>query len=150
MQEAKHTIGEIAAAAGLNTSAIRYYEAEGLLPEPTRVAGQRRYDDGTLPRLGIIDTAKRAGFSLDEIRTLLDSVDAGDPAHRQLGALAAVKLTDVDALIARAEQMRRWLSTAAGCECSRLDDCRLFESEAARATDPPSLPALVQVAGRSF
>ena len=48
MDDANLTIGEVARRAGLNVSAIRYYEAEGLLPEPPRSAGQRRYPGETL------------------------------------------------------------------------------------------------------
>jgi len=83
MDDSNLTIGEVANRADLNVSAIRYYEAEGLLPAPPRVAGQRRYGDETLSRLGVIDVAKRAGFSLDDIRILLGASDKGEPAHNQ-------------------------------------------------------------------
>lgn len=126
MNDATLTIGQIARRAGLNRSAIRYYEAEGLLPEPDRISGQRRYGDDTLTRLGVIDIAKRAGFSLDDIRTLLDASDAGEPAHNQLQDLARRKLPEVDELIARAERVRGWLQTATGCGCDTLDVCALF------------------------
>ena len=71
MNDETLTIGQVAKRAGLNASAIRYYEAHGLLPEPPRVSGQRRYGEDTLARLGVIDVAKRAGFTLDDIRVLL-------------------------------------------------------------------------------
>jgi MerR family redox-sensitive transcriptional activator SoxR len=64
------TIGEVAARAGVNTSHIRYYEREGVLPEPARTGGQRRYDEAVLHRLAIIDVAQRAGLTLAEIREL--------------------------------------------------------------------------------
>jgi MerR family redox-sensitive transcriptional activator SoxR len=134
MPEATLTIGQVAERAGLNTSAIRFYEREGVLPAPTRVSGQRRYGEDTLARLGVIDVAKRAGFSLDEVRVLLRSADAGAPAHEQLQALAARKLPDVDALITRALAMRDWLSTATHCGCEEFDACALF-ADAARAPD---------------
>jgi MerR family redox-sensitive transcriptional activator SoxR len=117
------TIGQVAKRAGLNTSAIRFYEAEGLLPEPARVGGQRRYREDTLVRLGVIDVAKRAGFSLDDIRVLLG---AGGPAHEQLQRLARRKLPEVDELIARAQRVRSWLEAAIGCDCETLDVCELF------------------------
>jgi MerR family redox-sensitive transcriptional activator SoxR len=126
LNEATLTIGQVARRAGLNRSAIRYYEAEGLLPEPDRISGQRRYGDDTLARLGVIDIAKRAGFSLDDIRPLLDASDAGEPAHNQLQDLARSKLPEVDELIARAERVRGWLQTATGCGCDTLDVCALF------------------------
>jgi MerR family redox-sensitive transcriptional activator SoxR len=67
VDEATLTIGQVARRAGLKTSAIRYSEALGILPEARRESGQRRYGDDTLRRLRVIDVAKRAGFSLDEL-----------------------------------------------------------------------------------
>jgi MerR family transcriptional regulator, redox-sensitive transcriptional activator SoxR len=104
----------------------QYYEAQGLLPEAPRLSGQRRYTDETLDRLGVIDVAKRAGFSLDDIRTLLTASDAGEPAHTQLQELARRKLPEVEEVIARADAVRRWLTTATGCGCETLDVCALF------------------------
>lgn len=129
MAEATLSIGEIAARAGVNVSAIRFYERQGLLPEPERVSGQRRYTVATVQRLGIIDAAKQAGFSLDEVGVLLASADEGAPAHEQLQALAARKLPEVDALIERAEAMRAWLTAARLCGCESFDACDLFSSD---------------------
>lgn len=129
LNDATLTIGQVAKRAGLNASAIRYYEAQGLLPEPMRVSGQRRYSDQTLARLGVIDVAKRAGLSLDEIRVLLTAGDAGEPAHAQLQDLARRKLAEVDELITRAQRVRGWLQTATGCGCETLDVCALFAEQ---------------------
>ena len=134
MDDSNLTIGDVANRAGLNVSAIRYYEAEGLLPTPPRVAGQRRYNNETLSRLGVIDVAKRAGFSLDDIRILLDASDKGEPAHNQLQELAARKLPEVDELIRRAEIVRAWLKTATNCGCDSFDACALF-AEASQDLD---------------
>ena len=134
MDDSTLTIGEVARSAGLNVSAIRYYEAERLLPEAPRVAGQRRYTSETLNRLGVIDVAKRAGFSLDDIRVLLDASDKGEPAHNQLQELAQSKLPQVEDLIRRAEVVRAWLKTATNCGCDSLDACALF-SEASEDLD---------------
>lgn len=130
MEDATLTIGQVAQRAGLNVSAIRYYEAEGLLPEAPRVAGQRRYTEDTLGRLGVIDVAKRAGFSLEDIRLLLTAADAGEPAHTELQELAERKLPEVEELIDRAQAVRRWLVTATGCGCDTLDVCALFTKQA--------------------
>jgi MerR family redox-sensitive transcriptional activator SoxR len=134
VNEATLTIGQVARRAGLNASAIRYYESVGLLPEARRERGQRRYGDDTLRRLQVIDVAKRAGFSLDEARVLLGSTNGGPPAHVQLRELAARKLPEVDELIERAQAMRVWLIAARGCSCESLDVCGLFD---ARADGPP-------------
>jgi MerR family transcriptional regulator, redox-sensitive transcriptional activator SoxR len=127
MDDATLTIGQVARRAGLNVSAIRFYEAEGLLPETLRVSGRRRYSEDVFARLGVIDVAKRAGFSLDDIRTLLDARDAGEPAHASLKELAGRKLPEVDELIARAEAVRGWLDAASACDCETLDVCALFQ-----------------------
>jgi len=124
--EATLTIGEVARRAGLNASAIRYYEWRGVLPEPERESGRRRYTEETVRRLHVIDVAKRAGFTLDEARVLLATADDGTPASEPIRELALRKLPDVDALIARAQAMRDWLQTATGCDCETLDVCALF------------------------
>jgi MerR family transcriptional regulator, redox-sensitive transcriptional activator SoxR len=126
MKDATLSIGEVADRAGVTVSAIRFYEREGLLPRPERVGGQRRFAEDTVQRLGVIDVAKQAGFSLDEVRALLTSTDEGAPAHQQLQALAARKLPEVEALIGRAEAMRAWLTAASGCGCDSLGECGLF------------------------
>lgn len=127
------SIGEVAREAGVNTSAIRYYERVGILPQPERQSGQRRYTGETVRRLGVIDVAKQAGFSLDETRALLHA-DADSAAHAELRDLAERKLPEVEALIARAQAMRAWLLTARGCTCGTLDVCGLFESEPVTAS----------------
>lgn len=126
MSKEELSIGEVAARAGVSASAIRFYERRGLLPEPERVGGRRRYTGAVVRRLGIVDVAKRAGFSLDEIAVLLSSTDEGAPAHEQLRGLASRKLPEVDALIERAQRMRGWLSLAGECRCETLDACPLF------------------------
>jgi DNA-binding transcriptional MerR regulator len=123
------TIGEVARQAGVNTSAIRYYERVGVLPAPERQGGQRRYTQETVRRLGVIDVAKQAGFTLGETRALLHA-DADSAAHTELRQLADRKLPEVEALIARAQAMRDWLLTAHGCTCDTLDVCGLFDAGA--------------------
>jgi MerR family redox-sensitive transcriptional activator SoxR len=133
------TIGQLAKRFGLNTSAIRYYERAGVLPQPERQSGQRRYGPDAVRRLEVLDTAKRAGFSLDEARLLLERSDAGTPAFESLRELAERKLPEVEALIARAEAMRAWLLIATDCSCTTLDMCALFEPGRASAV-PETVP----------
>lgn len=121
-------IGEVAAQAGVNTSLIRYYERIGLLPDPDRIGGQRRYEPSVLRRLAVIDVAQRAGLSLDEIRGLLEI--GTDPLSVRLQDLARRKLPEIEALIDRAERVREWLTTATGCDCQSIDECALFDNAA--------------------
>lgn len=123
------TIGQLAERCSINASAIRYYERTGVLPTPDRVSGQRRYGPGAIRRLEVLEVAKRAGFTLDEARVLLQTADAGTPAFEGIRELAARKLPDVEALITRAQAMRDWLQTATACGCQTLDACALFSTE---------------------
>jgi MerR family redox-sensitive transcriptional activator SoxR len=125
MADSVLSIGEVAKRAGVNVSAIRFYEREGLLPTAERTGGQRRFGEDVVRRLEIIAVAKRAGFSLDEIRTLLSSADRGAAAE-QLQALATRKLPELEALIERARAMRGWLVAATDCDCATLESCALF------------------------
>ncbi len=126
MSEASLSIGRVAELAGVSVSAIRFYERNGLLPAAERIGGQRRFSGEAVRRLAIVDVAKRAGFSLEEVRVLLASIDEGAPAHEQLRALAARKLPEIEALIAEATKMREWLAVASICGCESLEDCGLF------------------------
>jgi MerR family redox-sensitive transcriptional activator SoxR len=126
LTDATLSIGEVAKRAGVNVSAIRFYEGEGLLPEPEREGGRRRFGEDTVQRLRFIGIAKQAGFSLGEVGVLLSSIDRGAPAHEQLRVLAGRKLPEADALIERAQTRRDWLAAASECGCETLESCALF------------------------
>jgi DNA-binding transcriptional MerR regulator len=123
------TIGELSRRTGKAASAIRFYEEIGLLAEPVRVAGRRRYRAESVRTLAVIDTAQRAGLALDEIRLLLEASSDDGAATDRLRELAERKLPELLALIERADVVRGWLELAARCECPTLDDCPLFEPE---------------------
>ena len=143
----KLTIGQLAQRFGLNTSAIRYYERVGVLPEPARESGQRRYGADAIRRLEVLEVAKRAGFTLDEARLLLQRTDAGSPAFEAVRELAARKLPELDALIARAQAMRTWMLTASDCSCTTLDVCALFDREPATAAETPQPLRIAYIGG---
>jgi MerR family transcriptional regulator, redox-sensitive transcriptional activator SoxR len=138
--EGELLIGEVARRAGLRPSAIRYYESIGLLPEPERVAGRRRYSEETLRTLSVVAAAQRAGLSLSEVRELLTTANGQGAVSDQLRAIARRKLPDVEALIERAHLVRSWLEAAADCRCPTLEDCPLFDDpgplRAARTVQP--------------
>lgn len=132
MDQTTLTISQLARRFGLNSSAIRYYEARGVLPEPARENGQRRYGPDAVRRMEVLEVAKRAGLSLDEARVLLRSAEAGTPAFEALRELAARKLPEVEELVTRAQAMRDWLLMATDCSCTTLDACALFDPAAVR------------------
>jgi MerR family redox-sensitive transcriptional activator SoxR len=134
-------IGEVAHRARVRRSRIRYYEAEGLLPEPERESGQRRYDQSVLRRLAVIDIAQRAGLSLAEIRELVAA--GNEPLAGRLRELAERKLPEIDALIDRAERVQAWLRAATDCGCQTIDECGLFDDSVLPPRDAARSPALV-------
>jgi MerR family redox-sensitive transcriptional activator SoxR len=119
-------IGEVARRAGLNSSALRYYERIGLLPEPERVGGQRRYDASVLTRLAVIELAKRAGFSLQETRTLLDGFSPTTSPSERWQALARRKLPEIENQLARIDAMRQLLTVGLECDCLSLEECGML------------------------
>jgi MerR family redox-sensitive transcriptional activator SoxR len=134
------TIGEVSRRTGLRPSALRYYESEGLLPPPHRVGGRRRYDERALTRLALIRMAQEAGFTIDEIRTLVAGFSDETPASARWQALAQRKLVEVEAMLARAEAMRRILEESLRCGCLSLDECAAIgweRSPADRGAEPP-------------
>jgi MerR family transcriptional regulator, redox-sensitive transcriptional activator SoxR len=133
VSQRKLPIGEVAAEAGMRASRIRYYEAQGLIPEPERESGKRRYTPEVLRRLALIDAAQHVGFTLDEIRDLLGSRDR--PAHERLRQLAQLKLPEIDGLIERATAVRNFLEMCSTCDCESLDVCGLFDERFTQLRD---------------
>ena len=121
------SIGEVARLSGKAASAIRYYEEVGLVDPPVRVSGRRRYAPEVVRRLAVIETAQRAGLTLDEIRLLLQASPSDGAATEQLRIVAEEKLPALREAIERAELVRGWLEDAARCCCPSLDDCPLFD-----------------------
>jgi MerR family transcriptional regulator, redox-sensitive transcriptional activator SoxR len=117
------TIGEVARRASLRTSAVRYYEKIGLLPNPARIRGQRRYASNVLEHLAVISVAKRVGFRIDEIKQLFHGFRDGVPAFRRWDILAQRKLVELEEMIVRAKQIKRLLRKAESCKCLSLEDC---------------------------
>lgn len=117
------TIGEVARLARIETSAIRYYESVGLLPEPKRVNGRRRYTPDVLKRLGLIQLAREAGFRIGELQVLFNGFSEDTPASARWQTLATEKIAEMDALIARTQAAKLWLAEALKCQCAEVGDC---------------------------
>src|SRR5215213_6969362 len=141
------TIGEVARRAGVATSSIRYYERVGLLPEPERFHGQRRYHTDVLGKLGFIDVAQSAGFKLREIKEPIDGVDSTHGMGDQMRSLSSRKLDEVEALLERTRAMKGWLEVAKECGCATPSECALFPEAGEGAADPELALRLVRVDG---
>ena len=107
-------IGELAERTAVPTKTIRFWESEGLLPEPERAAsGYRDYDDTAVDRIGFIRQAQTAGLALTQIRQILDVADEGTPPCEHVAVAVADRLTEVDARIKELQAMRRHLRALA-------------------------------------
>ena len=117
------TIGAVAARAGVPASTIRYYEEIALLPRAQRVNGQRRYDGDVLPKLSIIRLAQEAGFTLDEIHTLLHEFPAETAPSARWQVMARQKLDELEERLRTIEAMKGILKRTLDCACATLDEC---------------------------
>lgn len=120
---AQLTIGEVARQAGVRPSTLRYYESIGLIPEPVRISGQRRYDSGVLQRLEIIRTAQQAGFTLSELRVLFDDVLNADNAAARWHDLIQRKHHELSRLLLNVTSMKMLLEDIMDCDDAQLADC---------------------------
>ena len=117
------SIGQVASLAGIATSAIRYYEGEGLLPAALRRSGRRIYDESVLDRLKFIEMAKRAGFSVAETARLLRGFSRNTPPGVRWRSLASEKLDELQRRIDEARRMQKVLRALTACPCPSFDDC---------------------------
>jgi DNA-binding transcriptional MerR regulator len=107
------TIGELAKATGVATSALRYWEELGLLPAPGRVSGQRRYPTSAVELVGMILLFQDAGFTLREQQALIACRRDGSDAWRELHRR---KLAELDERINRAQAARTAIAHALACQ----------------------------------
>lgn len=109
------TIGGLAAKGNVGVETIRYYQRRGLLVEPPRSAGIRRYGNDDVRRLRFIRSAQAAGFTLEEIAELLDLDVVADRTRAR--ALAQARIAALDARIAEMKAARASLARLAK-ECA--------------------------------
>ena len=122
-------VGELAARAGVRTSALRFYESEGLIPSTRTSGNQRRYRREVLRRVAFIRAAQAIGLSLEDIRSALDSLpSARTPNRRDWKRLSGTWRKVLDDRIAALERLRDSLESCIGCGCLSLDSCRLYNT----------------------
>ena len=125
-------IGKLAAETGVNIETIRYYERVGLLDSPPRTGGRHRvYDDQAAQRLTFIRRSRELGFSLENIRTLLDLSDC-----KRDGAARALTLRHLDDVRSKITSLRR------------LEKALKAMSEACKPGDQNSCPIFDALSGR--
>lgn len=128
-------IGEVAERAGLAPSALRFYEAEGLIRSSRNAGGQRRYPRDVLRRVAFIRVAQRVGLTLEEIRGALDELPAErTPTPKDWARLSRAWRPRLDEQIAVLERLRDQLTSCIGCGCLSFRTCALYNPHDAAAT----------------
>lgn len=120
------TINDVSRRSGVSASALRYYEARGLIASQREGAGHRRFPRTVLRRVAFIVFAQRVGLGLDEIAGELARLPAGRaPTRRDWARLSANWRAVLDARIAELERLRDGLTQCIGCGCLSFAECRL-------------------------
>lgn len=138
------TIGETARRIGVTTSALRFYEKNGLITSTRTSGGQRRYARDVLRRVAFIRAAQSVGLKLAEIQESLGELP-GDraPTKDEWEAFAVQWRPRLDQQIAVLEAMKDKLSACIGCGCQTLDACEVFNPGDKAASQGPGAHYLV-------
>ncbi|WP_315756555.1 MULTISPECIES: helix-turn-helix domain-containing protein [unclassified Bradyrhizobium] len=131
------TIGDLAKRTGTKVETIRYYERIGLLPVPARTEGNyRAYDNDQLGRLSFIRRARDLGFSIDQVRDLLDLADQRDRSCEAVDVIAGQHLAEIERKISDLVALRDELADVIGrCKHGTVADCRIIEALAPHRSD---------------
>ena len=128
-------IGEIAQRTGLSVSALRFYEARGLVRPIRTAGGQRRYRRADLRRVSFVMIATELGFTLAEVRAVLAGLpDGRAPTVRDWTRIGAGFRAELDRRITVMQRLRERLDGCIGCGCLSLGTCRLHNPDDEAAT----------------
>lgn len=134
------SIGQLSARTGLAVSAIRYYEAQGLIRSERNAGGHRRFQRATIRRLSFIRIAQQFGFPLERIREEMAALpDERTPNREDWAAIGKTLRAELDARIETLRTMRDRLDGCIGCGCLSLESCALYnpkDKAASRGSGP--------------
>jgi MerR family redox-sensitive transcriptional activator SoxR len=143
------TIGELAARSGVAASALRFYEARGLIRAERSAGGQRRYPRPMLRRVAFVRAAQRVGLSLEEIATALAVLPHERTATRaDWERLSRSWRGHLLSRIAELERLERSLTGCIQCGCLSLRRCALFNAGDRAAARGPGARVLVEARAR--
>lgn len=126
---AELTIGELAARAGVATSALRYYEAQHLITSRRTSGNQRRYARAMLRRVAFIHAAQAVGLRLDQIRQALSELPEGrTPNRTDWARLSKHWEAELNRRIDNLTRLRDRLTDCIGCGCLSLSRCSLYNN----------------------
>ncbi|HVG59069.1 MAG TPA: redox-sensitive transcriptional activator SoxR [Hyalangium sp.] len=121
------TVGELSARSGMATSALRFYEREGLIRAERTRGNQRRFPRSELRRVAFIRAAQRLGLTLEEIREALSTLPGSrTPTRADWEQLSRAWRHRLDERIAELERLRDKLTSCIGCGCLSLQRCQIY------------------------
>lgn len=124
------TIGELSARSGVPTSALRFYEREGLIDSRRTTGNQRRYHRATLRRIAFVRASQTVGIPLAKIREVLGFLPKGAAPTREFWIRASECWSqEINDRIAKMERMRDRFTACIGCGCLSFDECRLINPD---------------------
>jgi DNA-binding transcriptional MerR regulator len=128
------TIGQLGKATNTKVETVRYYERIGLLAAPGRTTGNyRTYDVDALARLSFVRRARDLGFSIDQVRELLDLAGQGQRDCGSVDVLANEHLAEIDRKLADLNALRRELGALiTSCQGGTISECRILDALAPR------------------
>jgi MerR family redox-sensitive transcriptional activator SoxR len=120
------SVGEVADRSGFAASALRYYEAEGLIAATRSPGGRRQFERSVLRRLSFIRAASNIGLTLEEVRTELDQLPSGrTPTRADWQRISRHWRRRLDDQIGALERLRDGLDSCIGCGCLSLQRCHM-------------------------
>ncbi len=132
------TIGELSRRTGVATSALRFYEEQGLIHSARTSGGQRRYHREVIRRVSFIRIAQQVGLSLAEIADVIATLpDRRTPTRDDWHRVSTTWRPRIDRQIALLERMRDELDSCIGCGCLSLDVCPLYNPGDVLADEGP-------------
>jgi MerR family transcriptional regulator, redox-sensitive transcriptional activator SoxR len=138
MAPAYLTIGQLATRSGVATSALRFYESQGLVESVRTTGNQRRYAQPTLRRVAFIRSAQRVGLTLEEVKEALDTLPQGrTPTRADWTRLSRSWRPRIEEQIERLERLRDRLDSCIGCGCLSLRTCALSNPDDIAAAEGP-------------
>jgi DNA-binding transcriptional MerR regulator len=112
------TIGQVARKAGVTQSAIRYYEAFGLLPRPSRKHGARQYDEDAVDQVKILRLFRRAGITIRGLATIASQQHGSSERRDVVLDVLQRRIADLDALMIEVQETKQRIEEAIACQCN--------------------------------
>lgn len=128
-------IGELSRRTGVHIETIRYYEKVKIMPRPPRTSGGHRvYDADLLHRLEFVSRSRELGFTLEDVRKLLELVDGGTLNCGEVQSLALQHVESIEAKLSDLRRLKRVLSDLASkCQGGTTPDCPIIDTLSGKA-----------------